>query len=69
VQMKEFLRQMVESTGVSGYESQVGELIGQVFSEVCDEVRSDVLGNVIALRKGEGNGPRKRVMLAGHMDG
>ncbi len=68
MQMKEFLRQMVESTGVSGYESQVGELIGRAFSEVCDEVKSDVLGNVIALRKGEGSGPRKRVMLAGHMD-
>lgn len=66
--MKEFLRQMVESTGVSGYEGQVGELVGQVFSGICDEVKSDVLGNVIALRKGEGSGPHKRVMLAGHMD-
>jgi putative aminopeptidase FrvX len=68
VQMQEFLRQMVESTGVSGYESRVGELVSQTFAEICDEVRPDVLGNVVALRKGEGQGPRKRVMLAGHMD-
>lgn len=66
--MKELLRQMVESTGVSGYECQVGELVSQAFAAVCDEVRTDVLGNVIALRKGEGAGRRPRIMLAGHMD-
>lgn len=67
-QMQDFLRQMVESTGVSGYESQVGELVSRAFLGICDQVRTDVLGNVVALRKGEGEGPRKRVMLAGHMD-
>lgn len=68
MQTKEFLRQMVESTGVSGYESPVGELVSLAFAEICDEVRTDVLGNVIALCKGEGDGPRPKVMLAGHMD-
>ncbi len=68
METKEFLRQMVEETGVSGFECPVAGLIGRVFGEVCDDVRRDALGNVIGLRKGEGDGPRPKVMLAGHMD-
>ncbi|MEA3345898.1 MAG: hypothetical protein U9Q78_06610 [Chloroflexota bacterium] len=31
-------------------------------------MRTDKLGNLIALKRGEGQGPHPRVMLAGHMD-
>ena len=64
---KEFLKQMVEGTGVSGYETPVAALISKTFAEVADEVRTDVLGNVIAHKKGEGSDPI-RVMVASHMD-
>ncbi len=68
LETKEFLKQMVEETGVSGYECKVAQLVRQTFQDVCDDVRTDVLGNVIGLRKGEGEGPRPKIMLAGHMD-
>jgi len=58
---------MVEATGVSGFEDSVGHIIHQVFSTVADEVTRDTLGNVIALKRGEGQG-RPTIMLAGHMD-
>jgi len=58
---------MVEGTGVSGFETPVAGLISKTFSEVADEVRTDVLGNVIALKNGEGQ-ERIRVMVASHMD-
>ncbi len=68
MQTRDFLRQMVEATGVSGSECQVADLVSQVYGEVCDEVQRDVLGNVIGLKRGEGAGKRPTIMLAGHMD-
>ncbi len=59
---------MVESTGVSGYEMTVGELITDVFRPIADEIRTDKLGNVIAKLNGEGTGTHPKIMLAGHMD-
>ena len=71
-----FLRQLSEAAGVSGYEENVRKLVIEQFREFTDEVRTDKMGNIIALRRGEGKGDspwsptgvRPRVMLAGHMD-
>lgn len=68
LETKELLKQMTEETGVSGFECKVAQLVKHAFQSVCDDVRTDVLGNVIGLRKGEGEGPHPRIMLAGHMD-
>lgn len=64
---KEFLKQMVQGTGVSGFETPVAGFISQTFAEVADEVRTDALGNIIALKRGESKDPIK-VMVASHMD-
>ncbi|MEA3345900.1 MAG: M42 family metallopeptidase [Chloroflexota bacterium] len=63
-----FLRALSEAAGVSGYENSIRELVIEKFSQFADEVRTDKLGNLIALKRGEGQGPHPRVMLAGHMD-
>jgi len=63
-----FLRCLSETSGVSGYEEGIRELVIGHFGQFADEVRTDKLGNVIALRRGEGEGERPRIMLAGHMD-
>jgi putative aminopeptidase FrvX len=63
-----FLRDLSEAAGVSGYEEGIRELVIEQFGQFVDEVRTDKLGNVIALRHGEGEGPHPRIMLAGHMD-
>jgi tetrahedral aminopeptidase len=69
VQVVPFLRRITEASGVSGAEGQeVAGLIADAFRPLADEVRSDVLGNVIALKRGEGTGEHARIMLAGHMD-
>ncbi len=68
MQTKEFLKQMVEATGVSGSECRVADFISRVYGEVCDDVRRDVLGNVIGFKQGSGEGKRPTIMLAGHMD-
>ena len=64
---KEFLEKIVATEGVSGFEQPVARVISEAFAELSDEVRSDTLGNVIALKRGEGEN-RPRIMLAGHMD-
>jgi len=69
VDVKATLQQLSEAHGVSGYEDEVRTLIAEQMRPLTDEVRTDALGNVIGLRRGEvaqGKGPS--VMLAAHMD-
>jgi endoglucanase len=69
VEIVPFLRSLSEASGVSGYEDQVRELVRAAIAPMVDQVRSDTMGNLIALKRGEGEtAPRRRIMLAGHMD-
>ena len=70
MQIKEFLKQITEASGVSGYEAPVRELVRAEFQAYADEVRSDAMGSLIALKKGDrpSGTPRRSIMLAGHMD-
>jgi len=63
-----FLRDLSEAAGVSGYEEFMRELVIGQFGQFADEVRTDKLGNVIALKRGDTQGPGPCIMLAGHMD-
>lgn len=66
---KEFLKKASMAHGVTGYEFlNVAGLVKEAMAGLVDEVRQDVLGNVIGVRRGEGPEPRPKVMLAGHMD-
>lgn len=63
------LKTISETPGISGYEDQVRQVIGEVFARYADEVRTDALGNVIALKRGTSKAePRRSIMLAGHTD-
>lgn len=68
METKELLRTLSDAHGVSGYEHRIAALVKEAFSPYCQEFKTDALGNVIAFRRGEGEGPRPRVMLAAHMD-
>lgn len=63
-----FLKSLSETSGVSGYEDKVRRIVQEKFVALADEVRVDAMGNVIALKRGPGPEPRRRIMLAGHMD-
>ena len=62
------LKRLTAASGVSGYEERIRETVQDVFGPYADEVRTDVLGNVIALKHGSGADPRPAVMIATHMD-
>lgn len=63
--MKGLLKELCLANGVSGYEEEVRELVMERCAPYADEVRTDKLGSVIALKKGKG---LRSVMLAAHMD-
>jgi endoglucanase len=65
--MESLIKELVETTGPSGYESQVRDLIREKITPLADEVRVDPLGNLIAT-KGDLNPGGKKIMLAAHMD-
>jgi len=66
VPLKELIKNLVEAYGPSGREEMVRAVIEGLVREHADELRTDALGNLIALKKGSGGG--KRVMVAAHMD-
>jgi putative aminopeptidase FrvX len=70
--VKELIKRLTEAYGPSGREGEVRWLIQEEIQGLVDEIRTDALGNLIALKKGsqtspENEAPRK-VMLAAHMD-
>lgn len=64
VNLYEILKEFMSVPAVTGFESQRRERIIKAFSEYCDVVEVDVIGNVIGTM---GNGDRS-VMLASHYD-
>ncbi len=52
--------------GVSGDEDKVREYIINKITPLCDDIRTDSMGNVIALKKGASSD--KKIMIAVHMD-
>ncbi len=62
--MIDTIRDLVQCNGVSGNERSVAEYIKKQVLSYADKVYEDVLGNLVAVRKGEG----PKVMLMAHMD-
>lgn len=65
--MNELLQKLTEAVGVAGDEKEVRLLIRDLIKEHVDEWQVDPMGNLIALKKGNGKSNLK-VMLDAHMD-
>ncbi|MBQ2698010.1 MAG: M42 family metallopeptidase [Clostridia bacterium] len=63
----ELLKQLLETLSVSGNEENLADLIEKEIAPYVDEIRRDVMGNLIAFKKGAGEAPKK-MMLSAHMD-
>ncbi|ASN04591.1 M42 family metallopeptidase [Virgibacillus necropolis] len=64
--MFKLLKQLTELQGPSGFEQPVTSYIKEKVTPLCDEVKVDAIGNVIARFKGNKPGPK--VLLTAHMD-
>ncbi len=66
-EIKELLQELSEAVGVSGGEEAVRKIVYDAVASDVDEIKTDTLGNLITLKKGQGRDPLK-VMVAAHMD-
>lgn len=64
--MSELLKKLSNAPGVSGFEDEIRKIITDELKDHVDEIEADNMGNIIAVKKGRGNG--KKIMLAAHMD-
>ena len=64
--MKELIRRLVESFGPVGFEDEVRAIIRAEIKGLADELHVGKLGDLIAIKRGNGRG--KKVMLVAHMD-
>jgi endoglucanase len=66
------LRKLLTTFGPSGYEDQIRDVIRQEIEPLVDEIRVDPLGNLVAMRSGNGDASAtekgKKILLAAHMD-
>jgi len=58
------ISRLVKAFGPSGRETGVAEAIKEMIEGYVDEIRTDALGNIIAVKRGSG----RKIMLAAHMD-
>lgn len=59
------VKELANLSGVSGNEGEIRDFIVSEISSYADSITVDSIGNVIALKKGNGN---KKIMLSAHMD-
>jgi len=64
-EMKKFFQDLVEAPSPSGFEQPAQEVYRNFVNEYADEVKTDVHGNVIAMKKGTG---KLNFMVVGHAD-
>ncbi|MFU0799571.1 MAG: M42 family metallopeptidase [Xylanivirga thermophila] len=65
---KDFLAEVIQIPGISGYEDAVADRVSGIFKDYCDDVKIDRFFNVYG-KKSSGTGEnRPKIMLAAHMD-
>lgn len=62
--MFDLLAKMTNAFGVAGNEEEIRKTIIDEIKDKVDEITTDALGNLLAVKKGKG----KKIMIAAHMD-
>lgn len=65
--VRELLKELVETHGLTGYESEAAKVVEKYFRPYSDEIKLDKMGSLSAIKKGKSQNPN-RIMLAAHMD-
>ena len=63
--LKDTLIKLVSIPGPSGFEDACAAYIAEEMKPYADEIKKDVMGNLICVKKGKGG---KKIMIAAHMD-
>ncbi len=62
--MEELITKLSNAHGISGSEGNIRAILEEELKPYADEIRTDKMGNLIVVRKGDG----PSIMLAAHMD-
>ena len=68
MELVEHLKTLCSTPGLSAYETPIREVIAAAWEPLVDKLDGDRLGSLWAIRNGVAREPRKRIMLAAHMD-
>lgn len=60
------MKNLSTTPGISGFEGKIADIIKKELKDYVDEIQDDLMGNVIAIKKG--GKKSTKVMLAAHMD-
>lgn len=60
------LKDLTDAKGIPGNEKQPREVMKKYIEPFADEIETDNLGSLIAVKKGKADGPK--IMVAGHLD-
>lgn len=61
----ELMKKLSLAPGISGFEGEIADIIKDELEGHVDSIEKDLLGNIIATKKGESS---TKIMLAAHMD-
>jgi putative aminopeptidase FrvX len=67
-ELKPFLKKIIDLPGLSGFEDPICEVIAETWKPMVDELTISKVGSLHALKRGTGTEPRRRILLAAHMD-
>ncbi len=62
------LKKLTETPGPSGSEKRIVNLVSELWEPYVDTISTDSLGSVFATKRGSGEGPRCKLLLASHID-
>ena len=62
------LKTLCATPGMSGHERPIRDVIAAAWGDLSDELHTDALGSLTAIKRGRGRKPRPRIMLSAHMD-
>jgi len=65
--MRQTIKTLTEAFGPSGYEGPVNEIISDMIKDYVDEISTDVMGNLIAVKRGSSD-DAKRIMFSAYAD-
>ena len=68
--MLDILEKLINTVSVSGDEDEISDVIRKLIKNYADEIKTDALGNLIAVKKRANAAPQapKKIMIAAHMD-
>ena len=62
------LQTMLSTAGLSGFEGPVRRIVQEAWAPFTDELVVSKIGSLHGLKRGQGEPPRRRVLISAHMD-